>query len=131
MGARTLRDATQAFDSTRTEVFWGRRGRRRDGPIALLRRRAVLISPRDGVVGGGSVLEKGTLNSGYFVPLCPGAERRGPTRGGDESNENKEKTLRKNETSSLSMRQLRPRRRNNPPKSLPRDGNGPSRAGSG
>lgn len=37
----------------------GRRGRRRDGPIALLRRRAVLISPRDGVVGGGSVLEKG------------------------------------------------------------------------
>lgn len=37
----------------------GRRGGRWDGPIAvLLLLRAVLIRPRDGVVGGGSVLEK-------------------------------------------------------------------------
>lgn len=35
----------------------GRRGRRGDGPIAVLLR-AVLISPGDGVVGGGSVLKK-------------------------------------------------------------------------
>ena len=35
-----------------------RRGRCRDGPIVVLRLRAVLISPGDGGVGGRSVLEK-------------------------------------------------------------------------
>lgn len=41
-------------------VLVGRRGRRGDGPIALLLLllRAVLISPWDSVVGGRSVLKK-------------------------------------------------------------------------
>lgn len=143
----------------------GRRGRRRDGPIALLLR-AVLISPRDGVVGGRSVLKKrfavhhlsrrnasssclvlcrklnssatekkgSKPNSGYFAPVAPEAERRWLTRSGDKNKENKEKTLRKNETSSLSMRQLCPRRRNNP-KYLPnvhfKDRNGLNGSGNG
>lgn len=119
-----------------------RRGRRGDGPIAGLLR-AVLISPGYGVVGGRSVLKKRfavhhltrcnvppsqlvsfpPLNlilrqqkwwkpsSGYLDIVVRKAVWRWFTRSGDK---NKEKTLRKNETSSLSMRQLCPWRRNNP-----------------
>lgn len=138
----------------------GRRGRRRDGPVAVLWLWAVPVSPGDSIVGGGSVVQKrlvvhhvcwprassscpseisvpqlgrtrnnpnkGCKNenkkmkikikpeSNYSCPVVPKAtQRRWLTRSHDKNKGNEETTLRQNETSSLSMRQLCPLRRNN------------------
>lgn len=59
-----------------------------------------------------TVVSPSKLNSGYLVCECPHSECPWLTHSGRKHAGNRWKTLRKNETSSLSMRQLCLRRRN-------------------
>lgn len=97
---------------------WGGRGYR---PIAGLLR-AVPVSPRDGIVGGRSVLKE-RLAVHHLrrsnEPRSPRSTKLRPqkwspaARISEARRKNKETTLRQKETSSLSMRQLCPRRHSN------------------
>lgn len=135
-------------------VVVGRRGRCGDGPVAVRRRRllllllrAVLMSPRNGVVGGRSVLKErlavhhltrrsvslayllfcrapkvnktGVKNENNFDYLTIVKQNAVGCRLRLSSGNNQENSLRKSETSSLSMRQLCLNRRNNPKSQCP------------
>lgn len=140
----------------------GRRGRSGDGSVAvwLRRRRAVLMRPRNGVVGGRSVLKerlvvhhltRRTVSLSRLFVSCSLSEQSRSNKNNFDYlafvNQNavrcwlrlrrgkhKDNALRKNETSSLSMRQLCLKRRNNPkssPNVLRYNGNDPSCYGNG